>query len=251
MIPHVAPGQPFNRSASTFNSFVDVANWYARRRPQQSEFPDANYGDNTEWVQNWTGTTQERFAILKFETTAIDPDGHPADSALLEFQNSSMCVGALPAYSPVAPFCVLLEACPDNAYRPAQYLGLATVKIDVKDTSHLYARMVAGETGYLQSSLAGNCRIIEKQTGTGLKWAKVLLNQVNRKVKAVVTESGGITSGGSGEVTFYSGTSADSETQTAYLNWAEGGESISQNKECFVEWFEDEEKWVITGAECE
>jgi len=42
-----------------------------------------------------------------------------------------------------------------------------------------------------------------------------------------------------------------SEVITAYLNWMHNDEAISAGKQILVQWFGEEEKWVIIGAECE
>lgn len=41
------------------------------------------------------------------------------------------------------------------------------------------------------------------------------------------------------------------EQETAWLDWMHGSEAVSSGKEVIITWFEDEQVWRITGAECE
>ena len=74
--------------------------------------------------------------------------------------------------------------------------------------------------------------------------------------KAIVTESGGIAYDSSGEVEIQTNDSGTTDDRvTAHLNWMHGNQSISESKECVIEWFADEDdgdgQWVIVSAECE
>lgn len=80
------------------------------------------------------------------------------------------------------------------------------------------------------------------------RWYIIPDNHLMRR-KGVVTQSGGISAGGSGTVTIYLNGSSTSWTVTAYLNWM-ASESVNQNAEVLIEYFPDEAKWVITNAEC-
>jgi hypothetical protein len=60
-----------------------------------------------------------------------------------------------------------------------------------------------------------------------------------------------ITADSSGTVSIWSGGADTGDNVTAYLDWAHGDEDISLGKEVFIQWFADEQKWIITGAECE
>jgi hypothetical protein len=66
-----------------------------------------------------------------------------------------------------------------------------------------------------------------------------------------------IPSGGSGTASLWYGYAGDeslADTQedvTVWLDWAESGESISENKEIFIQWFPEFQGWRVVGAECE
>jgi hypothetical protein len=55
--------------------------------------------------------------------------------------------------------------------------------------------------------------------------------------------------GGSGTVSLYRNGSAVT-TVTAYLNWLAGNQLVPANTELLVQFFRDENKWVIVGAGC-
>jgi hypothetical protein len=52
-------------------------------------------------------------------------------------------------------------------------------------------------------------------------------------------------------VNVWLGGGSTSNTLTAWLNWADGGEAINSGTETVIQFFEDEEKWVFTGADCQ
>jgi len=37
---------------------------------------------------------------------------------------------------------------------------------------------------------------------------------------------------------------------TAWLNWTTGGKTLNASKECLINYFPDEEKWIIVGRDC-
>lgn len=64
----------------------------------------------------------------------------------------------------------------------AWYSGYCPVRIDVRDHNHGFADVITEpepETGYLKSTRTGPCRIIWKESGTGLKWAIVYHSGLN------------------------------------------------------------------------
>ena len=72
-------------------------------------------------------------------------------------------------------FAILLEPCGASEGAEAIVSGAVAVKIDVVHASHQYAEITDGQTGYLTSALSGPARILWRETGTGLKWAVVLM----------------------------------------------------------------------------
>jgi hypothetical protein len=71
-------------------------------------------------------------------------------------------------------------------------------------------------------------------------------------VRLIGKSNGTITAGSSGTVHVYSDPSTDMGVDvTAYLDWMEGGDNISTDKELRIEWEMLEAKFRIVGAECE
>lgn len=67
--------------------------------------------------------------------------------------------------------------------------------------------------------------------------------------KGVVTESGGIAYGASGQVRIYENGAATSWYVTAYNDWIDGG-TLALNTKVVVEFWADENKWGIQDAGC-
>lgn len=68
-------------------------------------------------------------------------------------------------------------------------------------------------------------------------------------LKCVTTEQVAIDQ--SGTVKIWMGGAETTETETAWLNWMHGGQKISANIKALIRFFEDENKWVFIGADCE
>lgn len=77
-----------------------------------------------------------------------------------------------------------------------------------------------------------------------------LLRDKRTRYKAIVTEAGGIAAGGSGEVTIYLAQAVTTWKPTAWLNWMDGGQPVDEDAQVIVEFFPDENRFVIVGAEC-
>lgn len=67
--------------------------------------------------------------------------------------------------------------------------------------------------------------------------------------KGVVTESGGIAYGASGQVRIYENGIATSWYVTAYNDWIDGG-TLALNTKVVVEFWQDENKFGVQDAEC-
>jgi hypothetical protein len=85
-------------------------------------------------------------------------------------------------------------------------------------------------------------------SGTGVKSCVVLLGHhqtIIRKARSSST----ITASGSGTANIYiNGSSVGSVT--VYLDWMTGGGNIATSKDLFVQYFHDQDKWIVVGAAC-
>lgn len=69
------------------------------------------------------------------------------------------------------------------------------------------------------------------------------------RLKARVDTPGGIAVDGTGPVVIWENGLATSRIEYASLNWMATSALVYQ-KECIVQWYDDEQKWVIENAEC-
>lgn len=98
---------------------------------------------------------------------------------------------------------------------------------------------------------ANKALIIHREWFTG---RYVVLNTTHKQTAKIGVITGGtVLPGGTADVTVYRGTppTTTAEVIQAVYDWATGTESISNGKQVFVTWFEDDAVWRITGAECE
>lgn len=119
-------------------------------------------------VRNDTGGDLDRFAVVVPGAPAV---AHADDAT--EFFRRPNLAGDAPEGGE-AVFAVLLEPAADGDFAPAQVSGVCPVQINVTDEAHAYASPVAGDTEMLGSDTAG-APVLWKESGTGTKWAYVLL----------------------------------------------------------------------------
>jgi hypothetical protein len=76
-------------------------------------------------------------------------------------------------------------------------------------------------------------------------------------LKGVVTESGGIAFGTTGEVTIWqNGAEADPVwTEQAAINWMHNDQNLNENDQVIIQWFQDEldglGQYVVTNSQCQ
>ena len=121
-------------------------------------------------VSNDTGIALGVYSIVGLSAPnpyANDPD---------DWCNLDQFSGGIPtATSPIA---VLRDGVSAGDTVRARLAGRTACKVDLQDTSHLYAAPIAS-TDHLQSAAAGPVRIVSLQnnwTATGVQWATVILN---------------------------------------------------------------------------
>lgn len=175
-ISKVVPGQPVNLSATCWNRFVDAANAELRLRGAPSFSPYANgIGPATILVQNATNGALPIFSVLSLRGQAplIAPSGN-----LQEFQNDVMLAGITPTGAG-QPLAILLEPLGPGVIGEAVVSGAVQVQINVTSAGHSYATSINGDSAKLVSqadaAAANVVPILWKESGTGVKWAVVML----------------------------------------------------------------------------
>lgn len=126
--------------------------------------------------------------------------------------------------------------------------GIAYCDVNVTHASHAYADVASG--GGLESGFSGSAEIIHKPAGTGVLDCVVRFHVADdRSIKGVADAD--IEADSSALVSVWKNGADTGANVTAHLNWMHGGAKISSGKKLIAEWFKDEQKWVVTHAECE
>lgn len=229
---------------ATWDAMVDVAE---ERLTQQlgKPRPSATPRLKTDIVriQNVTGTDLERGHVVQLGDLYVDaPDQHQ-----LFFD------GELPAPDGRDSIAILLAPAIDDDNAEGQMSGVVYCRLNVTHVQHKWADVDAGDT-VLQSHWHGRCEILWTETDTtGEQDAVVRIGQAFLgPIRAVVTETGGIAAGGSGEVTIKwgSGLASPTSTETAWLTHMDGGADADEDADCDIYWDPSQQKYVIHALEC-
>lgn len=120
-------------------------------------------------VENGTGSTVEQLGVAVLDGSAFDPD-----TKLDRFQDEWRPKTKSPTADGVGRPVVFLERCPAGEQRDAVLLGLAVVQVDIQDASHTVCGPKGGDLAKLVSGV-GSVEILDRESGTGVKWCLVLL----------------------------------------------------------------------------
>jgi hypothetical protein len=233
------PGQPLNAITSRdWNRFVDVADWYERfKRLGDGASPAMNvYGQTAFLVRNNTAGNVDAGAVVEISGTDIT-----------DMRRDQMMFNGI-VRGGVDPFCgVYLEAVQDGQFGRCVVSGAVIASVNIVDSDNTHARVEIGST-LLKGDFGGWCRILYKPGGTGVKTCVVavgMATQQRRKARATTTVTDGAT--GSADV-YIDGTSKGNVTVN--YNWMTGAGNIVNGSDLLIEYFHDEDKWVVVGAEC-
>jgi hypothetical protein len=168
----VKQGAPAEISARTFNGVLKSAQDYSRRKLDE----DRNQYDGTgidpiypPQIYNGLTDSIDEFSVLGFNVVP------PIDTAAVPFEASSRPVftAAIPDAS--KPFCITREPIPVGAIGQVVMTGPAVVRVNVTDATHTQAVPITGDKTKLTSTSAGGVPILDRESGTGVKWARVLV----------------------------------------------------------------------------
>lgn len=171
----VSPGSALEIPADTWNFLLSSAQVYQRQKIGTGSDTPLTFPinpANTCLVQNMTGAALPAGAVLAYGTPLITP-------AVSRFEAQKR-----PAFEGSAPttnesFMVTWDALasdPPNDIGRAIVSGLAVVQVFVIDESHRRARPIPGNTSTLESTGGGGVPIVWRESGTGVKWAFILLD---------------------------------------------------------------------------
>ncbi|MFO0806029.1 MAG: hypothetical protein U0791_23230 [Gemmataceae bacterium] len=117
-------------------------------------------------------TTLAAHSVLAYGTPLIDP---AVAGSRHDAQQAPAFVGATPTDAN-KPFAITLDPIKGQQLGRAAIAGLAVVQVDVVSTSHWRAKPIVGSSAKLRSCSSGGVPILAKDSGTGTKWAMVLLD---------------------------------------------------------------------------
>lgn len=168
----VTAGQRLEMPAETFNTFIDAARDYLRRRQGQG---DKARPERREMViilaRNDSGGDLDRFAVLGISGILYAPT---------ENEEAFKSRPALKGVTPTAPghrgkFLITLEPVASGQLGRCAAAGIVPVQIAVTDEDHRFADISDGSCNTLASAPSGAARILYQESGTGTKWALVLV----------------------------------------------------------------------------
>jgi hypothetical protein len=171
----VSPGDAFRIPAEAYNAFVDAANAKRGGLPPQviRDWPSSPI---IVQVKNITGVALDRFSVVVLGNPVFD-----ADDNLDEFKNNIVFKVTAPGDPADRPtVAVLTTALASDSIGRAVVMGEVAVKVDVSTGQEAwkYAKCITSTTSKLAMSETPACAIVLwKQSGTGEKWAKVLVHE--------------------------------------------------------------------------
>lgn len=120
-------------------------------------------------IANETGLFLPANSIVALTQFALDPD-IDSGSEIDRIRESPVMDAGIPD-DPLGPIAITLESAEEQQIVAAAVTGVAVAKVDVLHEVHAFANAVVGDTTQLRSSECGQFRILDKQIGTGVKWA--------------------------------------------------------------------------------
>ena len=238
MEPPASPGSPLRISATDYNAAVEAG----RRWRDQGRLGRGPYSSTPQIVP----------AIVKVRNST---SGSLGAGAVVELSGTPM--GELSrrnlvfdgvARAGVDPFCaVLINPLDQLEIGPAVIAGAAMAPVNIVDADNTHARVEVGST-VLKGDFGGWCRILYKPSGTGVKTCVVavgMATQQRRKARATTT----ITDNGTGSADVYIDGSSRGNVTVSY-NWMIGAGNIANGSDIIIEYYHDEDKWVVVQAEC-
>ena len=176
----------FGKIATKGQKHIPTAAWNAMREVAQ-QFEDglpsfeataASRNPFLITIENATGDSIEPFAVLEI-SDAMFPNRTGTDYLNEAINRGVELKGIKPSGDEEKNIAITLDGGPNGTLVQAVVVGAVPCKVMVETSSaenYKYAVPVANQTGYLKAAESGNIRILWKESGTGIKWAFVLLD---------------------------------------------------------------------------
>lgn len=259
----VRPGDDLVIPAPTYNAMVDAAEAEQRRRldggdPGRSQLRRADIVR----VLNDTGKTLDARSVVGLDGPVIGTEDLNAFLAEVTFR------GKVPDTSSPWRFAITLEPAAPNQVVRAYLAGVCQVKVDVRDQTHAFARVIDGEAGHLQSANTGPVEILwaEEEGGyaygygggysTGVQWCYIRFGGNDpgpryARTTSILTAASGATLG-QGTIRLVERTGAHLDDDPAapddQVCYNKGGE-VSAGRYIEVDWCDG--AWSVTVDMCD
>lgn len=159
--------------ARAYNGFIDAArDFQERQRNSLSNSTQSPSKNGIVFLKNSTGSDLNQFSVVGIDGPLFGPDDNED-----EFRHNVSLKGVTPDIaSHYVAYAVTQEPIATGKIGKAMVAGMTVVQLEVKDDDHMYAVMVDGDTGKLQSSKTGTAQIQWKKGAKGeTDWALVAL----------------------------------------------------------------------------
>jgi len=159
--------------ASTWNAFIDAANFTKQMRQNQGgKGLRSGLGEGIVLLKNCESQTYDRFSALVITGICVTPDTNENEflSCPPVFQGNRMTEDRAEK-----PYAITLEPIAAGEIGRAMLLGITPAKVTVNDSEDGYAVPKAGSTGEMESATTGVARILWKGSGSGLQWCLLQL----------------------------------------------------------------------------
>ena len=160
--------------ASTWNAFIDAANWTKEQRQNQlGKGLRSGVGAGIVLVRNGESEQRDRFTALVLNDIAVPPN-----------VNEDEFVSCAPVFigqkmteeREGMPYAILLQPLAAGEIGRAMVLGIVPAKVTIQDAEDKFAVPTPGSSrGALQSDATGVARIVWKAGGAGEQWCLLQL----------------------------------------------------------------------------
>lgn len=165
----VSSGESVEFNADQWNSFIDAARAERARKHSTTSRESASFKQGSIIrVLNESGSNLSRYSV----SGLVQPIFLPSEN-LDSFQSEVMFRIGAPSSTSPGKFCILIDPLGIGNIARAMVAGVCQVKVNIVNTSHIWAECATGITANLVSGATGSAEMIWKESGTGVKWAVV------------------------------------------------------------------------------
>ena len=237
MTHKIAPNQPLVIKAGEYNAAMEAGQWFSQQRQFGSGSSGVFAGINpcVVMVENVTGGDLLAGAVLELGASLVTTiDKHHIWLSADDRAGDGVCG-------------VLLSALENEKLGPMQISGVCLAPVNIIDADNTHARVEVGSSVF-KGDFGGYARILYKPSGTGVKDCVVLLGHHQSIIRKAVSTST-ITANGSGTANVEINGSVVGSV-TVYYDHMTGGGNIASSSDLFIQYYHDQDKWIVIGAEC-